>query len=55
LACIGCDNAQSLGDDADRTRPAVEMNAIAAHLLACGARPLQAAAPETFQAQAALL
>ncbi|MDO9711380.1 DNA/RNA helicase domain-containing protein [Paracraurococcus lichenis] len=29
----------------DRTRPAAEMDAIAAHLLACGARPLEEAAP----------
>ncbi|RKK03236.1 DUF2075 domain-containing protein [Pseudoroseomonas wenyumeiae] len=29
------------GEDADRTRPATEFDAIAAHLLACGARPLE--------------
>ncbi|WP_261394250.1 DUF2075 domain-containing protein [Siccirubricoccus deserti] len=31
----------------DRTRPAAEMDAIAAHLLACGARPLELPAAET--------
>ncbi|MFC7540908.1 DNA/RNA helicase domain-containing protein [Siccirubricoccus deserti] len=29
----------------DRTRPAAEMDAIAAHLLACGARPLNSLQP----------
>jgi DUF2075 family protein len=32
------------GDDADPTRPRAEMNAIAGHLAACGARPLAATA-----------
>jgi hypothetical protein len=45
----------SLGDDADRTRPTAEMDAIAAFLLGCGARPLEATQPAPFQAQAALL
>jgi hypothetical protein len=29
------------GEDADRTRPKMEADAVAAYLLACGARPLQ--------------
>lgn len=41
------------GDDADATRPRAGMDAIAAHLSACGARPLPAEAPP--QREASLL
>lgn len=43
------------GDDADRTRPTAEMDAVARFLLDCGARLLEAAQPAPFQAQAGLL
>jgi hypothetical protein len=42
------------GDDADRTRPRAEMDAIADFLLACGARPL-AEAPEAVVTTGRLL
>ncbi len=34
------------GDDADRTRPTAEMDAVADYLLACGARPLEEVKPQ---------
>lgn len=43
------------GEDADRTRPAAEFDAIAAHLLACGARPLEMWRDEAAPAVPALL